>query len=65
MNFLDIFSQNSQILNFMITLPVGAELLYADRWTDMTNVRVTYRNFAKAPKKLTQDFLRHSKRKIT
>jgi hypothetical protein len=69
MNFPDKFSQNSQILNFMIIRPVGAELLHGDRRTDMTNLRVTYRNFAKAPKNFTQDLgdkncllLRHNKR---
>jgi len=31
--------------------PVAAELFYADGRTDMTNVLVVSRNFAKAPKK--------------
>jgi hypothetical protein len=29
---------------------VGAELLHADGQTDMTNLIVSFRNFAKAPK---------------
>ena len=32
--------------------PVGAELLYADRETDMTQLRVAFRNFANVPKTL-------------
>jgi hypothetical protein len=30
--------------------PVRAELFHADGWTDMTKLRVAFRNFAKAPK---------------
>jgi len=30
--------------------PVGAELLHADRWTDMTKLTVAFRNMANAPK---------------
>ena len=32
--FLDRFSKNTQIPNFMKIRPVGAELIRADRWTD-------------------------------
>jgi hypothetical protein len=32
--FLDRFSKNTQIPNFMKIRPIGAELIYADRWTD-------------------------------
>ena len=32
--FLDRFSVNTQIPNFMEIHPVGAELIRADRWTD-------------------------------
>jgi len=42
----------------MITRPVGAELLHADRQTDMTNLRITFRNFAKEPQKLHTRFRR-------
>jgi hypothetical protein len=44
------FSKNTQIKNFMKLRPVGAELFYADRGTDMTTLIVTFRNFANAPK---------------
>jgi len=30
--------------------PVGAELFYADGWTDMTKLLVAFRKFANAPK---------------
>ena len=33
--------------------PVGAKLLQADRWTDMTNLTVAFRNFANMPKNLS------------
>jgi hypothetical protein len=33
LNFLDGFSKNCPISNFMKIRPVGAELLHADRWT--------------------------------
>ena len=42
-----------KILKYKISLklrPVGAELFYADRGTDMTTLIVTFRNFANAPK---------------
>ena len=31
-------------------LPVGAELIHADGWTDMTKLIVAFRNFANEPK---------------
>ena len=46
LNFLDRLSKNSQIQNFMIIRPVGAELFHADRRTDMTTPIVAFRNFA-------------------
>ena len=56
-NFLDTFSKNIQIKNFMKIRPVGAELLQLDKptdrptegKTDMTRLLVAFRNFAKAP----------------
>jgi hypothetical protein len=44
------FQKNPQIWNFMEIRPVGAELLYADRQTDMKKLPVAFRNFANAPK---------------
>jgi hypothetical protein len=35
----------------MKILPVGTELFHVDRRTDMTKLRVAFRNFANAPKK--------------
>jgi len=39
-----------QISNFMKIRPVGAELLHADRRTDMTKLTVAFRSFANVPK---------------
>jgi hypothetical protein len=52
LEFIDRFSKNIQLSNFIKILPVGAELLHADRGTDMKKVIVPFRNFTKAPKKL-------------
>jgi hypothetical protein len=53
-NFLQGFSKNPQISNFVKIRPVGAELFYADEQThgrkDMTELTVAFRNFANAPK---------------
>jgi hypothetical protein len=46
-----------QISNVMKIHPVGAELFHADRRTDMANLMVAFRNFAKAPKKQIRIFL--------
>ena len=40
------------VLNFMNVCLVGAELFHADRWTDMTKLKVAFCDFAKAPKNL-------------
>jgi len=62
LNYPDIFSKNSQILNLMQIRPVEVELFHvegrtdrqtgrqAGRWTDMTKLIVIFRNFSKAPK---------------
>jgi hypothetical protein len=50
--FLDTFSINPQIPNFMKLHPVGADF-DADRetgQTDMTKLTVDFRNFANAPR---------------
>jgi cytochrome b involved in lipid metabolism len=41
--------KNYQISNFLRIRPVGTELLYADRQTDMTKLNVAFCNFANAP----------------
>jgi hypothetical protein len=52
--FLDRFSKNLQIQNFMEILLVTAELFHAngraDRGTDMTKLIVASDNFANSPK---------------
>jgi len=40
----------SKLQNFMKIRPVGAELVHADRQTDITKTVVAFRNFANAPK---------------
>ena len=50
LNFLDRFSKNTPISNFVEILSVGTELFHADRRTDMMKEMVSFRNFAKAPK---------------
>jgi hypothetical protein len=57
-SFVNSFSKNTQIPNFIKTRPAGAELFLVERWTDerregrtdMTKLIVAFRNFAKAPK---------------
>ena len=44
------FFLNTQIPNFIKIRPFGAKLLYAVRYTDMTNVTVGFRNLANVPK---------------
>jgi hypothetical protein len=50
LNFLDIFSKNTQMPNFMKLCPVGASLFHADRRTDLTKLLFAFRHFTKAPK---------------
>ena len=46
-DFFGRFSKNPQISNFTKFHSVGAELLHADRRTDMMKLTVAFRNFAK------------------
>ena len=58
MSFLNRFSKNVQISNFIKIRPVGAELIHADRRTDgrtdMAKLIVAFRNFADTLKKNKQ-----------
>jgi hypothetical protein len=47
LNFLDRFSKNAQMSNYMKIRAVGAELFHADGRTDMTKLIVAFLNFAK------------------
>jgi len=47
--FFSTVLKNIQILNVMKIRPMGAELLYADGQTDVTNLIFAFRNFANAP----------------
>ena len=59
--FLDRFSKNAEISNFMKIRAVGAQLLHAggragrlsDRQTDMTKIIIALSSFANAPRNLT------------
>ena len=57
LNFLTRFSKNTLISNFMRIRPVRSELFLADGevYTDTTNLIIAVHNFAKAPKKESQD----------
>jgi len=56
--FLERFSKNSQISNFMKIRPVGGELFHADGRTDMTKLIVAFLNFANAHKNWCANKLR-------
>jgi len=45
------FEKKIQRSHFINIRSEGAELFYADRWTDMTKLIVAFGNFANAPKK--------------
>ena len=49
LEFSHQISKNSQVQNFIEIRLVGAKLLHAERWTDMTKLTtVAVRNFAEA-----------------
>jgi len=48
LEFIDRFSKNNLILNFMKIRQVGAELFQADRQIDMAKLIAALRNFANA-----------------
>jgi hypothetical protein len=51
LEFVDrFFEKNTQISNFMTILPAGSGLFREDGQTDKTELIVTLRNFANAPK---------------
>jgi hypothetical protein len=50
LNFIDRFSINTQILNFVKIRLVGIEVIHADRRTDVTKLIVAFHNFANEPK---------------
>jgi len=55
LNFLDRFSRNAQISNFIKICPVGDKLFIADRKTNMTKLIVAFLNFVSMPKNTTHD----------
>ena len=54
-NFVEIFSKNTEISNFIEIRSVGAELFQANGRTDMEKLTVAFRNFANASKMMRND----------
>jgi hypothetical protein len=56
MNFLNKFSKNNQISNFIKICPIGAAFFHADGWmdgwTDTMKLIVALCNFENVPKKI-------------
>jgi hypothetical protein len=48
--FLERFLKKAKISSFIKIRPVGAEFFHAERQTDMTKLRVAFRNFMNASK---------------
>jgi hypothetical protein len=66
LEFLDRFSKNTEIPNFMKIRPVGAEFFHAggrmEGQTDITRLIVVFRNFAnalKSPEKSLKDEIKY------
>ena len=59
--FLDIFSENIQVSNFMKIRPVGAEVYLAnwqtDRQREKTKLLITSCNFANVPNQVSRYYL--------
>jgi hypothetical protein len=49
LDFLGRFSKTTHIQSFLKIRSLGAELFHADGKTDVTNLMIAFRNFAKAP----------------
>jgi hypothetical protein len=50
MDFVDKFSKNTQIPNFIKIRPVGTEQFHADRQTDTMKQTVAFHDFSNVPK---------------
>jgi len=54
LNFLDRFSKNLEVSNFMRICPVVAELFHVDKWMDrrthMMKLIIAFHNFTTLPK---------------
>ena len=59
LNFLKIFSKNTQISDFKKIRLMAAELFHADRRIDMTKLTADFRNFTKAPRKDSPEYNEH------
>ena len=55
--YRQIFGKKYSKSNFVKILPVGVEMFHADGRTDMTELLLTFRSFAKAPKIYTYPML--------
>ena len=55
MNFLDIYSNNTEIPNFILKNPLSGSQVFqcGNGQTDMPKPKVAFRNFAKAPKNVS------------
>jgi hypothetical protein len=60
MYFLDRFSKNARISNFVKIVSLGAEFFHTDVWTegqtDMTKLIIALRDFSNSPDKLVGSY---------